>query len=99
MLKKRIARYVPDGVLSKVKPSDNIPGETRTYKQEDEEITVFIPWHVDSDIARIIGEAKSLPTGCAVIPCPLVPVRDVAFIARAAGVSVFTDDDNLYFVR
>lgn len=72
ILYRHVVKEIPPHALP-IRPSEGRPGEDSTEgyhypATEDEPAgtgtrTVFRPWQMDSDTARILGEAKSLPKG------------------------------------
>ena len=66
MIKTRIA-VLPEHTI-RVNPSEHQPGSMVTkvvdnISQEPKVTETFVPWVMDSKIAQLLGESKSLPNG------------------------------------
>jgi len=96
---------------SRIRPFELKPRvvTTKTIKVEEDgkevvkTINVESPWPLDSDIARLIGEARSLPRGFSIklteaIFTLLYP-NEVAWYAENKGVSLLSLGDDIYLRR
>ena len=96
-----------------IRPSDSQPGGMRTEyftvpKSEEcphglDSREVFHPWHLESDLARLLGEAKSLPahSGLQLSNSTDLTLHPgwVAWYASRLGMSILWGGNSFYILK
>ena len=106
-MRRLVVKEVPEA-STLIQPSKSKPGFTKSktvvVEEEDGQVTkeesIFVPWKLDSSIARLIGEAKSLPKGYALKLTSAsgigVVKNHVAWFTNKNGIDLVHYEDSYY---
>jgi len=110
-MRRLVVKEVPKE-STPIQPSKSKPGFTEvkenkvTNEQGEivaEEVSKFIPWKLDSRIATLIGEAKSLPKGLSLklvdVPGIALNEQNVAWYTNFNSVDLLRDEGTYFLSR